>query len=90
MSTQARFPAASRLLHWLMAAMIIAMFFIGVGMAASLSPRASRSDFSTADFACARVTARTNPAIPIAAGPHQARKNVTVAGLFGSPAIDGK
>jgi cytochrome b561 len=39
MSTQARFPAASRLLHWLMAAMIIAMFFIGVGMAASLSPR---------------------------------------------------
>ena len=39
MSTQARFPAASRLLHWLMAAMIVAMLFIGVGMAASLSPR---------------------------------------------------
>src|SRR5882762_1792089 len=39
MSTQARFPAASRLLHWLMAAMIVAMLFIGVGMAASLSAR---------------------------------------------------
>ena len=39
MNTQARFPAASRLLHWLMAAMIVAMLFIGVGMAASLSPR---------------------------------------------------
>ena len=39
MSTQARFPAVSRLLHWLMAAMIVAMLFIGVGMAASLSPR---------------------------------------------------
>ena len=39
MSTQARFPAASRLLHWLMAPMIVAMLFIGVGMAASLSPR---------------------------------------------------
>src|ERR1700719_4232760 len=39
MSIQARFPAASRLLHWLMAPMIIAMFFIGVGLAASLSPR---------------------------------------------------
>ena len=39
MSTQTRFPAASRLLHWLMALMIVAMLFIGVGMAASLSPR---------------------------------------------------
>src|SRR6202051_2214953 len=39
MSTQAHFPAVSRLLHWLMAAMIVAMLFIGVGMAASLSPR---------------------------------------------------
>jgi cytochrome b561 len=39
MTTQARFPAVSRLLHWLMAAMIVAMLFIGVGMAASLSPR---------------------------------------------------
>jgi cytochrome b561 len=37
--TQARFPAASRLLHWLMAPMIVAMLFIGVGMAASLSAR---------------------------------------------------
>ncbi|HWX31048.1 MAG TPA: cytochrome b [Steroidobacteraceae bacterium] len=39
MSTQARFPAVSRLLHWVMAAMIVAMLFLGVGMAASLSPR---------------------------------------------------
>ena len=39
MNTQARFPAVSRLLHWLMALMIVAMLFIGVGMAASLSPR---------------------------------------------------
>src|SRR5260370_24261249 len=39
MNTQARFPAASRLLHWLMAAMMVAMLFIGVGMAASLSAR---------------------------------------------------
>src|SRR4030081_3632298 len=37
MTTQARFPAVSRLLHWLMAPMIVAMLFIGVGMAASLS-----------------------------------------------------
>jgi len=35
MTTQARFPAASRLLHWLMAPMIVAMLFIGVGMAAT-------------------------------------------------------
>ena len=39
MTTQARFTAASRLLHWLMAPMIIAMLFIGVGMAASVSRR---------------------------------------------------
>jgi len=39
MTTQARFPAASRLLHWLMAPMIVAMLFIGVGMAASVSTR---------------------------------------------------
>jgi cytochrome b561 len=39
MSTQARFPAASRLLHWLMAPMIVAMLFIGVGMAATVSKR---------------------------------------------------
>src|ERR1700739_5045073 len=39
MSTQTRFPAASRLLPWRRAPMIIAMRFIGVGMAASLSPR---------------------------------------------------
>jgi cytochrome b561 len=38
-TNQARFPAASRLLHWLMAPMIIAMLFIGVGMAASVSTR---------------------------------------------------
>jgi cytochrome b561 len=39
MTTPARFPSVSRLLHWLMAPMIVAMLFIGVGMAASLSPR---------------------------------------------------
>jgi cytochrome b561 len=39
MTTRARFPSVSRLLHWLMAAMIVAILFIGVGMAASLSPR---------------------------------------------------
>src|ERR1700737_3286659 len=39
MTTRARFPSVSRLLHWLMAAMIVAMLFIGVGMAASLPPR---------------------------------------------------
>jgi cytochrome b561 len=36
---QARFAAPSRLLHWVMAAMILAMLFIGVGMAASVSTR---------------------------------------------------
>src|SRR3979411_3539279 len=39
MTTQARFPAASRLLHWMMAPIILAMLFIGVGMAASVSAR---------------------------------------------------
>ena len=39
MTPQARFPTASRLLHWLMAPMILAMLFIGVGMAASVSAR---------------------------------------------------
>lgn len=32
-----RFPAFSRILHWLMAAMIVAMLFIGIGMMASLT-----------------------------------------------------
>lgn len=36
---QVGFTTASRLLHWLMAAMILAMFFIGVGMAATVSER---------------------------------------------------
>jgi len=36
MHTQ-RFPAFSRLLHWLMAVMIVAMLFIGIGMMASLT-----------------------------------------------------
>jgi cytochrome b561 len=35
----AHFNAPARLLHWTMAAMIIAMLFIGVGMMASLSAR---------------------------------------------------
>src|SRR5258708_22148198 len=39
MTMQARFPAVSRLLHWIMAPMIVAMLFIGVGMAASVSAR---------------------------------------------------
>lgn len=34
--TNERFPLLSRVLHWLMAAMIIAMLFIGIGMMASL------------------------------------------------------
>src|SRR5260370_7115146 len=38
MTTRARFPSVSRLLHWLMAPMIVAMLSIGVGMAAPLSP----------------------------------------------------
>src|ERR1700737_5140818 len=39
MTPQARFPAAARRLHWMMAPMIVAMLFIGVGMAASVSAR---------------------------------------------------
>src|SRR4029077_7740368 len=35
----ARFPILSRLLHWLMAAMILAMLFIGIGMVATVSKR---------------------------------------------------
>ena len=35
----ARFPIPSRLLHWLMAAMILAMLFIGFGMVATVSKR---------------------------------------------------
>jgi cytochrome b561 len=38
-ANQARFSDFSRLLHWLMAAMILAMLFIGIGMAASVSDR---------------------------------------------------
>jgi len=36
---QVRFSATSRVLHWLMAVMVLAMLFIGVGMAASVSER---------------------------------------------------
>src|SRR5260370_18210327 len=39
MARKHRFPAVSRLLHWIMAPMIVAMLFIGVGMAASVSAR---------------------------------------------------
>lgn len=35
--TAQRFPAFSRLLHWLMAVMILAMLFIGIGMESSLA-----------------------------------------------------
>ena len=35
----ARFPIPSRLLHWLMTAMILAMLFIGIGMVATVSKR---------------------------------------------------
>jgi cytochrome b561 len=42
MSTESsRFPAPSRVLHWLMAVLILAMLFIGVGMASSVSGRYS-------------------------------------------------
>ncbi len=37
MTPGTRFPALSRLLHWLMALMLSAMLFIGAGMAASVS-----------------------------------------------------
>jgi cytochrome b561 len=36
---QARFPVFSRLLHWLMAVMVLAMLFLGIGMAATVSER---------------------------------------------------
>ncbi|HEY3599850.1 MAG TPA: cytochrome b [Paraburkholderia sp.] len=36
-----RFPAFSRVLHWVMAVLVLAMLFIGVGMAASVSQRYS-------------------------------------------------
>ena len=39
MSGAERFPATSRWLHWSMAAMIVAMLFIGIGMAATVSRR---------------------------------------------------
>jgi cytochrome b561 len=39
MTHQARFSIPSRLLHWLMAVMVLAMLFIGIGMAASVSDR---------------------------------------------------
>lgn len=35
----AHFSGAQRLLHWLMAALVTAMLFIGIGMVATLSPR---------------------------------------------------
>lgn len=35
--TTPRFPAFSRLLHWLMALMILTMLFIGIGMVSSLA-----------------------------------------------------
>jgi cytochrome b561 len=34
---QQRFPVLSRILHWLMAAMILSMLFIGIGMVASVA-----------------------------------------------------
>jgi len=38
-ATPVRFAAVSRALHWVMAAMIFAMLFIGIGMVASVSTR---------------------------------------------------
>ena len=38
-SSSTRFTLAARVLHWLMAAMILTMLFIGVGMVASVSER---------------------------------------------------
>jgi cytochrome b561 len=40
-SVSPRFSLPSRLMHWLMAVLIVAMLFIGVGMAASVSQRYS-------------------------------------------------
>jgi cytochrome b561 len=39
MIVQQRFAASSRLLHWLMAVLVIAMLFIGVGMVSTVSAR---------------------------------------------------
>jgi cytochrome b561 len=41
MSTDTHFNLLARVLHWTMAAMILAMLFIGVGMVASVSLRPS-------------------------------------------------
>ena len=40
-----QFALQSRVLHWLMAAMLLAMLFIGVGMVASLAVPYSWSPF---------------------------------------------
>ena len=37
MAQSERFPFLSRLLHWLMAVMVLATLFIGIGMVASLA-----------------------------------------------------
>jgi cytochrome b561 len=34
-----RFTPVQRVLHWLMAAMVLAMLFIGIGMVSTLQPR---------------------------------------------------
>jgi len=34
-----RFPLLSRLLHWTMAVLVLAMLFIGIGMVSTISPR---------------------------------------------------
>jgi cytochrome b561 len=34
-----RFPLSSRVLHWVMAVLIVAMLFIGIGMVSTTSPR---------------------------------------------------
>jgi cytochrome b561 len=39
MAQSAQFSLLQRILHWLMAAMILAMLFIGIGMVSTLSPR---------------------------------------------------
>ncbi len=39
MRARARFTPLQRLLHWLMAACILAMFFIGVGMVSTIMPK---------------------------------------------------
>ena len=39
MNSAARFSALTRLLHWLMAVLVLAMLFIGVGMVSTVSPR---------------------------------------------------